>query len=232
MRSFRAKLRSENEKRGAERKEISVWKRKGCPAPPPHCIKQRNLRRYARRHGLRVLVETGTYMGDMVAAMKPYFDTIYSIELGKELFDRACERFSQDAHVELIHGDSGDKLREIMERLERPAIFWLDGHYSAGITAKGKSETPILEELSQIFAVHDLGHVIVVDDARLFGTDPSYPTVEELREFIRSKGRKARISVKDDSIIISPYGSLLTTARSISRNFLPFAAITFVSKLS
>ena len=32
-----------------------------------------------------------------------------------------------------------------------PAIFWLDGHYSAGITAMGEQATPIFKELTHIF---------------------------------------------------------------------------------
>lgn len=190
-----------------EEQEIAEWERQGRPAPPPHVIKQRNLRRYARRYGLKVLVETGTCFGDMVEAMKPHFDKIYSIELSRELYARARERFAADAHVELIQGDSGQRLGEVMARLERPAIFWLDGHYSAGVTAKGDKETPIVEELLQIFAAPDRGHVILIDDARLFGTDPSYPTVDEVEELVRSKRGGVSVSVEDDSIVIAPEGA-------------------------
>jgi hypothetical protein len=31
----------------------------------------------------------------------------------------------------------------------------------------------------------DRGHVIIVDDARCFGTDPAYGSIEELSEFIQ-----------------------------------------------
>jgi hypothetical protein len=50
-----------------------------------------------------------------------------------------------------VQGDSGKELPKIVTQLDTPAIFWLDGHYSAGITAKGDTECPIFEELEAIF---------------------------------------------------------------------------------
>jgi protein-L-isoaspartate O-methyltransferase len=59
----------------------------------PHPIKQQAIRKYAAKYGVRVLVETGTYYGDMVAAMLHDFDLIYSIELSPALHARAQRRF-------------------------------------------------------------------------------------------------------------------------------------------
>ncbi|HVF66629.1 MAG TPA: glycosyltransferase [Pyrinomonadaceae bacterium] len=194
-------LRQSQLRRRAEENEVAEWERGGRPAPPPHLVKERVLRRYAKRYGLGVLVETGTYLGDMVEAMKPYFDKIYSIELSEELYERAKARFDGDGHVELINGDSGKVLGEVMKGLTRPALFWLDGHYSAGITAKGETDTPVYEELRQILEARPLGHVVIIDDARLFGSDPDYPTVEALKEFVGSRSEGV-IQVEDDSIRI------------------------------
>jgi hypothetical protein len=90
-----------------------------------------------------------------------------------------------------------------MSKIHQPALFWLDGHYSAGNTAKGDKETPIYEELQYILNARDRGHVIVIDDARCFGTDPAYPSMEALNEVIRSKRMDVDILVKDDSIRIT-----------------------------
>jgi hypothetical protein len=43
------------------------WQLRGRPIRSPHLLKQRTVRQYADRYGLRVLVETGTYYGEMVA---------------------------------------------------------------------------------------------------------------------------------------------------------------------
>ena len=183
---------------------LAEWERQGRPVPPPHVAKQRVLRGYAERYHLKIFVETGTYRGDMVEALKPLFHKIYSIELGGDLFEKARRRFKRDAHVELIHGDSGKELGRIMERLTEPALFWLDGHYSAGDTARGEKDTPIYEELDQILRAPDLGHVIVIDDARCLGSDPAYPTLPALRAYVLSRRPHAGIAVADDSVRITP----------------------------
>jgi hypothetical protein len=184
--------------------DLAAWERKGKPIPPPHMAKQRILREYAKRYGLRALVESGTYHGDMVEVMKADFDRIYSVELSRELYERAKKRFRGADHIELIPGDSSIALGRIMAELNQPALFWLDGHWSGGVTARGPKDTPIYEELRHILNAPDRGHVILVDDARCFGVDAGYPTVEELSEFIKSKRSSVDITVQDDSIRITP----------------------------
>jgi hypothetical protein len=190
--------------KGRHKRELMKWYRNGTPAPPPHIVKQRTLRRFADRFGLMILVETGTYLGDMVEAMKGAFDQIYSIELSDELYDNAKDRFKDEKNVELIHGDSGTELGKLMHRIDRPALFWLDAHYSAGVTAKGDEDTAIYGELTHIFGAEYRGHVIVIDDARCFGTNPGYPSIEELSKFIKSKSSNVSITIEEDSIRITP----------------------------
>ena len=184
--------------------ELAEWEKNGRPAPPPHLVKQRTLREYSQKYGLNVLVETGTCYGDMVEALRRDFNKIYSIELSDDLYKTCVTRFQGAKNVELIHGDSGRELERIMTRLRQPALFWLDGHYSAGVTARGDKDTPIYEELNHILNSEDAGHVIVIDDARCFGTDPAYPGIEELSKFIKSKRPNVEIAVQNDSIRVTP----------------------------
>jgi len=187
-----------------QKRELREWEMKGMPVPPPHIIKQRVLRRYAEEYSLKILVESGTYQGEMVEAMKAIFIKIYSIELNEQLFDDAKKRFKSAKHIELIHGDSGKELKNVMKKINEPALFWLDGHYSGGVTARGGKDTPIYEELHCILNAKNLGHVIIIDDAREFGTNPAYPSLEELKQFIRSKNENVKIAVQNDSIRITP----------------------------
>ena len=80
----------------------------------------------------------------------------------------------------------------------------LDGHYSAGETARGEKDTPIHEELAHIFRTGEPGHAIVIDDARCFGTDPAYPGLPELIELVRRSRPGASVEVVDDAIRILP----------------------------
>jgi hypothetical protein len=172
--------------------------------PPPHAVKQAVIRTYARRHGTRILVETGTFLGDMVEAMKLDFEHVYSIELSPQLFDKAKARFHDAPNVTLIQGDSGHAIKDVLSRLKEPALFWLDGHWSDGITARGDRDTPVREELDAILATGALPHVILIDDARLFGADPAYPTIEELRKQVSARRPQLELAVDTDIIRIAP----------------------------
>ena len=129
--------------------------------------------------GFNTLIETGTYYGEMVQANIDKFDRIISIELSQKLYTKAVQKFKSHKNVELYLGDSADLLPQILKSLKEPAVFWLDGHYSGGVTVKGKKETPIREELYHILK-HPLRHVILIDDARCFGKG-DYPTLEEIQ---------------------------------------------------
>jgi len=189
-----------------QKQELIKWEKKGRPVPPPHIEKQKVLQRYAKQYELKNFVETGTYRGDMVEAMKNTFTHIYSIELGEDLYKRAKKRFRNHKHIEIILGDSGKVFKKLIPNLTTPTLFWLDGHYSGSITAKGEKDSPVYEELTQIFNGPDVGHVIVIDDARFF-SDPDYqdyPSLSDIEEFILSVRPDACITVENDSIRIYP----------------------------
>ena len=148
-------------------------------------------------------VETGTYEGEMVEAMRTHFAKVYSVELSPEHFKRAAERFAAHENVEIIFGDSALMLPDVLMDITEPALFWLDGHYSAGNTAKGDTETPILSELDVILRHVVKGHVILVDDARCFNGTADYPTLAQLEAYLRERRPDASFEVKDDIIRIT-----------------------------
>ena len=82
-------------------------------------------------------------------------------------------------------------------------MYWLDGHYSAGITGTGESHCPLLKELESIFTLTTSPFVIAIDDARCFGNDPAYPTIDSLRELVAALSRSSvTVSVENDMILI------------------------------
>lgn len=185
------------------------WKRRGSPVPPPPPVKQALLLDLAARYSLRLFVETGTSFGDMVRAMIPHFERIWSIELGERLYVDATDRFRDASHVHLIHGDSGRELGRLLPHLDAPALIWLDAHFSGGplrgaTSARGDKDTPILEELDHILTVPEPRHVVVIDDARLFGSDPAYPTREAIAACVQSRSPHRRMIVACDCIQILP----------------------------
>ncbi len=190
------------QRRWEARAQIQAWRRSGSPVPPPHVYKQKVLSRYASRYQLSTLVETGTYLGDMIFCMRKRFHTIISIELSRELCERAQQRLRDFPNISVIHGDSSQVLPEVLEDLRVPSLFWLDGHYSAGNTALGVLETPVSAEVDAILNHPVKGHVILIDDARNFDGTHDYPTLSELRDYVIGAFPKADFSVKDDIIRI------------------------------
>lgn len=179
--------------------ELKIWERLGKPVPPPHFIKQSVIKKYQKQFNVDTFIETGTYKGDMVYAVKDRFKKIFSIELDIDLYKQASYRFRKQKHIKIIQGDSGKVLIDIIPKINDIAIFWLDGHYSGGITAKGKKNTPILDELSFILeSKHD--HILLIDDARLFKGENDYPTIDRLQDFILSKKPSSEIKIKNDII--------------------------------
>jgi len=186
------------------RKAIAAWESAGRPVPPPHAYKQRLLRDCSRAHGARVLVETGTYLGDMLEALREDFGQVYSIELDRELHERAIRRFAGRRNVSILCGDSATVLPRLLDSISHPALFWLDGHFSAGITARGDKDTPVVAELEAIARHPVRGHVVLIDDARCFDGSHDYPTLQEIREFASRHWPDHTFEVKDDIIRILP----------------------------
>ena len=189
-----------------QRQRYAKWERAGKPVPPPPRAKHLIVQEVAQRHACKILVETGTYRGDMVRACLDKFDQIYTIELNEQLASRAQKRFAKNAKVKVIQGDSSKELRNVLQQIDKPALFWLDAHFtvrvSSDIEGRGDKETAIVEELRHI-AEHDRSHshVILIDDARCFGAWDDYPSLDAVRDWARNAGYSS-FEIVDDVIRI------------------------------
>jgi len=187
-------------------KDMKNWQQQGRPMPPPSAFKQQLIRDLARRCGIKVLVETGTYGGSTIAASLGVFARLYSIELSAGLHAAARCRFALWRKVKLYQGDSARELPKVLEELREPALFWLDAHYSGQDTARADSDTPVAQEL-QMIARHPVrDHVILIDDARLFDGKNGYPTLEHCRQTAQRCWSSHQFSVAEDVIRIVPAG--------------------------
>lgn len=182
--------------------EIENWKLKGAPLPPPHEYKQQVIIGYSNQFHLKTLVETGTFMGFMIDVMRYRFSKIFSIELDQKLYENATVRFASAKHIEILQGDSSAVLGTLLKRINEPSLFWLDGHYSEGITAKGELNTPIIGELKHILTDTVKDHVVLIDDARCFNGKDDYPTIEYLEKYVEELRPDLFFNVENDIIRI------------------------------
>lgn len=186
-------------------REIAAWQKAGRPVPPPPSVKQAVVAAYGERFGMRTLIETGTYLGQMVEAQRGRFDRVWSIELDKGLARTARDRFAGAKNVTILQGDSGEHLKDVLAASNGQCLFWLDAHYSAGITARGDMDTPIRSELELVLTA-PWEHVVLVDDARCFGAAdfPDYPSIDEIRSIVAQHRTDWAVTVQDDIIRIHP----------------------------
>jgi hypothetical protein len=181
--------------------QLRKWEQAGRPIPPVHAVKRTAIREAQAKNGAKTLVETGTYTGEMVFVQLRKFDEISSIELSDHYYEQAVKRFRRYKKVHLYHGDSAVMLPEVVARLNGPAVFWLDGHYSGGLTAKGATECPLFGELEAILP-DARPHILLIDDAHCFVGRNDYPTIDALKRYLSERGVEHTFFVKDNIIHI------------------------------
>lgn len=187
--------------------QVMFWNMTGCPKnkPAPHLVKQILIKRVQNETGIRTFIETGTYMGEMVASVHGLFSKIYTIEIDKNLYTNAKNRFSNNKSVKVLLGDSGKILPKILKKLDGDLILWFDAHYSGGITGKSDKHTPIEEELEAIFTYEKRKKrkcYILIDDARCFVGKDNYPTLGKIKK-LATKHNKV-FKVDKDVIRLTP----------------------------
>jgi hypothetical protein len=175
------------------------WRLAGRPVPAPPLVKQHILKTYQDRFGLRTVVETGTFTGETVEALRARADRVISIELEPALHAAALRRFAGAPNVTLLQGDSTALLPSILEQLTTPALFWLDGHYAGSGTA-GAGNSPLLQEVRTLLARPPRGDVILIDDARQLTGKDGYAALDDLVGMIRRSRQRADVRVTDDIV--------------------------------
>ena len=183
---------------------ILRWLRGGCRGAAPHAIKMVIVKSYLTGGSINTFIETGTYLGDTLDHLsRDKGIRCMSIELSAVLYETACRRFAGRRNVRLFQGDSGQRLPELLKEIDSPVLFWLDGHYSSGVTASANIHTPISAELHAILNHSIKRHVILIDDARLFDGANAYPHLDQLLQEIRNNGRYS-VEVSTDIIRLTP----------------------------
>ncbi len=135
--------------------------------------------------------------------MKSHFDRIYSIEQDVDLAHRAAQRFARCSHIQVLQGDSQQRLPELLNSLTQPALFWLDAGYYGWAGTEGDKQR-LSTELEAILRHPVKGHIILMDDARGLNGQNGAPTVEELRHRVEAEFPDRVVDVQHDILRITP----------------------------
>jgi len=189
--------------RRLNRAKLREWRTQGRPIPAPDPVKYGVISEYARRYRTAVLIETGTFYGNAIFTLRRDFHEIHSIELAPALYEFNVRELSHLPQVHLHLGDSAVVLPQLLLTLREPALFWLDGHFCAGPSARASSDTPISAELDHLLKQPSGKNVVLIDDARLFIGRDDYPSIPELHEIVRRHRPDATFEVDLDIIRIA-----------------------------
>ena len=118
-------------------------------------------------------IETGTYKGHTAKWAAERIPEVCTIEKSDKYFKESMMILGEYTNIQLFNGESANYLRELSLRDGR-SIFWLDAHWSGGMTSGREAECPILSELDAI-GEESKRHIILIDDARLFLAPPPAP---------------------------------------------------------
>jgi len=163
-------------KAASDRHKKSAWLGGDQSGPPPQIIKEEILRDLGKRHKVRSLIETGTFKGDMLYALRNDFEDIHSIEIGDFNHRESSRRLQRFGHVHIHHGSSAETIGQVVDALTGPALFWLDGHYH--------ETTPIMAEVAAVFGDDRFQHVVAIDDAHSFVGQGEYPALDEFQRHL------------------------------------------------
>jgi len=153
--------------------DLQAWEQTDFSAPSPPFVKRICLSRNAIPGS--TFIESGTFLGETTRFLGDRYPKVISIEPEENLFKSAELKFAKNPNIRIIGGTSEEIFPNLIPILRDEVSFWLDGHYSAGITFKGEKSTPIMDEL-RIIESHLSNFskvVIMIDDIRCF--DPSIP---------------------------------------------------------
>jgi hypothetical protein len=123
-------------------------------------------------------IETGTATGETTFALEPYFNEIHTIEVSETLYNKAKTLYNGNK-INFILGDSAQVFPSLLPKMNNKCIFFLDGHYSSGVTGKGIKDVPLIEEITYINNLYMNEAIIIIDDFRLFGLDQSSGIIGE-----------------------------------------------------
>jgi len=113
-------------------------------------------------------IETGTYKGDTIYGVEPYFKKLYTIEFSENYYNDVKKKYTGNK-INFILGDSSIVFKTLLPTITDKCIFFLDGHWSGEDTGHAEKDCPLEEEITHINNLFQNKAIIIIDDFRLFG---------------------------------------------------------------
>lgn len=168
---------------------------------------------------ISTFIETGTYEGGTAIWAAKHFKNVVTIENSKALYDQVVDKYNHIGNISFLFGSFVEKLNQIIEKLEKTAVFWLDAHWCGGELYGEHEQCPIIQELDVLIKSR-IPHCILIDDARLFfylrpplpNRINQWPTIDHIITTLQSGNEQFYIVIFEDIIIAVPIIAKATLA--------------------
>jgi hypothetical protein len=152
------------------------------------------------KNNKKIFIETGTYIGQSTYNIQNLFSKLYTCEASKDLYKAAKNLFllTKSKNIKIYLNDSRNFLKSLKKTIANNSVFFLDAHYSTGITSKEYGRCPLLDEL-QIIIKKTSKPIVVVDDIRTMNGKNGYPNLNEILNILPNN---AKIKIIYDQMII------------------------------
>lgn len=143
---------------------------------------------------ISLVIETGTFKGESTKKMAEAFDKVITIELDKNLYNLTSDKLKNEGYenIKFLCGDSGDIIDDLVKKINEPALFFLDAHWSGdssvnwddsnwkgyqtntahlgskGKNPTGKEQVPLDREIKSISKIFKHKGVVYIDDIDKF----------------------------------------------------------------
>ena len=167
---------------------IKKWGKRNFLEHSPQLIKEIVFEKYGVVNA--PWIESGTFLGKTTNFLRERYPHVHSIEPEIKLYNAALKRF-HGKNVTLYNDVSENIFPKLLKDLVGDVNFWLDGHYSEGITFKGEKNCPVVDELNAIEVnLNNFNQItILIDDVRCFlpvnSEHPDYPSIDYLVDWAR-----------------------------------------------
>lgn len=146
----------------------------------------KEFKKLIKKHGIKKVYETGTFVGGMTKEFSKIVDEVESIEINSAIFNLASENLQEIKNIKLHLGNSPEVLQDIVEKNNNKVLFFFDAHWY--------DHNPIFDELNVIID-KNIEPIIVIDDFRVpekpeWGSDHPlrYESIKEYLEKIYKNG--------------------------------------------
>ena len=127
---------------------------------------KKEIFRLIKKHKVRTVIETGTYLGDTTMELSRLVKKVYTIEINSQFSALAKLRCKSQTNIIYLIGNSPDIFRRILPNIKKPILFFLDAHWF--------DYWPIRDEIKAILKHSGSANIIVIHDFYVPGKNFGY----------------------------------------------------------